>query len=152
CASLGSAGECYALRNFFLAKRPDEALEAWLRYVAVALSHSDGAGIVRVLEPCFLLETGTPTHGTAAETLIYMLGKIGATDAALSATTALVRNEWSPPAGWRDLIVRALGTPSEELAREQQRDAVPAPPTQRAPTVPSGRIVSFGNQRFGFIQ
>lgn len=151
-AGAGSAIECYALRSYFLVRRPDEAREAWLRYITVALSYSDGTGMVRVLEPYFSLEQGSPPQEAAAETLIYVLGQIGATDAALSATLALVRGEAFPPDGWRDLIMRALAAPSEELAREQERDAVPSPSSRRTPSVPSGRIVSFGNQRFGFIE
>jgi tetratricopeptide (TPR) repeat protein len=152
CASVGSAIECYALRNYFLVKTPDEAQEAWLRYITVALSHSDGMGLVRVLETCLSLEVGTPPQEAAVETLIYLLGNISASDAAISATVSLIGKEALSSNAWRDLILRALGTPSEELAREQELDTLPSPSTPIVSTVPRGTIVSFGNQRFGFIE
>lgn len=150
-ATAGSATECYALRNYLLVKRPDEAWDAWLRYFALAVSHSDATGMVRVLERCFSLEPGSPPREAAGETLVYVYGVIGAPDAAQSATAVLVRGEAFPPEGWRDLLRGILAAPSVELTQEEERATVPSPHPKKTPTVPSGTIASFGTQRFGFI-
>jgi len=152
CAGIGSATECYALRSYFLSKRPEEARDAWLRYIAIAIDHSDGTGIVEALKPCFAPPSGTPPSEAAAETLVYILGRIGAAEAASSATVALVRHQGFPPEGWADPITRALAQPSEALAREHELYSVPAPAPAAPAGVPIGRLVSFGNQRFGFIE
>ncbi|MCL6547198.1 MAG: hypothetical protein K6T61_18465, partial [Bryobacteraceae bacterium] len=45
-----------------------------------------------------------------------------------------------------------LPEPSPELVQEEERLSAPATRTRKSTAVPSGRISSFGNQRFGFIE
>lgn len=150
-ATAGAAVECYALRKCFLARRPAATDDAWLRYFAIALTYSDAKGMIQVLEACFELEPDNASRKVAAETLVFVLGHVGASEAAQAGAASLVRGEVSPVDGWRDLLRKAFSDPSPELVQEEERDTPPARRPTRIQNVPSGKIVSFGAQRFGFI-
>jgi tetratricopeptide (TPR) repeat protein len=152
-ATTAPALECYALRNYLLATQTEDAREAWLRYLALAIDHCDLSGLARLLEHGFSQAPGSAMWRMASETLIYLYGRIGEQSAAHRATMALLHGQAFPPEGWRDVLRKVLPEPSPDLVHEEERDAIPAkrPRKPTSTSAPSGRIVSFGNQRFGFI-
>jgi len=151
-AATGTAIECYALRNYLLATQADKVPGAWLRYLRVVADYPDPSGAVRILDRCFSQPTGGPPWEMAAETLIYLFERLGASDIAEESTRDLIREETFPPEGWRDLLSRSMPEADPEIAQEDARYVAPKEPPKSVPDVPCGRIESFGNQRFGFIE
>lgn len=154
-AATDSALECYALRNYLLMAEAADSWEAWLRYFSLAVTYSDASGIIEILDKCFSEEVVGSVREMAAETLVYICGRIEAIEVAQSTVAAIVSGEMCPPESWREAIRGRLTAPSDELAREEVRFGAISSRPPRAPSVPnipSGRIASFGNGRFGFIE
>lgn len=151
CSTTAPALECLALRNFLLTTSTEDVREAWLRYLVLAIDHADLSGLARLLEGCFSRDRGSVLWKMAAETLVYLLTKMGEHDAAQRATTALLRDESFPPEGWREILRKILPQPSPELVHEEGSQSAPAKRPRKVTAVPTGRISNFGSQRFGFI-
>ena len=159
-ASEDTAVECYALRRHFLRAPPVPDEDSWPRYIAVAMEHQDLRQTARIIrhwhgraETDFVLRRGL------CESAIYLLSHLEAEALALRAT-ALMQTSSELMPGWEDALEDSASPSAELVVAERRFGRPPAPasakgtppnsPT-RSPDVPSGRIVSFGNQRFGFI-
>jgi len=153
----GSGVECLSLRNFFLQASPEDAREAWFRYLAIALDHNDVAGLIRVFEKWFQQQEDNDLHTMLAESLVYAYCCLGEQDTAQEAVSSLINNEPFPPEGWRSILERANKSPSDELIEVEkefawlERKQTERDQPKRLPDVPRGSIASFGSQRFGFI-
>jgi hypothetical protein len=153
CSTSVSALECLALRDFLLTSSTDDVGEAWFRYVLLAIDHGDLSGLARVLERGFSRDRGSRLWNLAAETLVYILCETGEHELAQKSVTALLNGSSFPVEGWREILRRILPEPSFELVQEEQRLFAATPQAIRKPSlVPTGRITSFGSQRYGFIE
>jgi hypothetical protein len=152
CSTTMPALECLALRNYLLTTSTEDVREAWLRYLVLAIDHGDLSGLARLLEGCFSRDRESVLWNLAADTLVYLLSKTGEHDAAQKSTTALLHGECFPPEGWREILRKIVPEPSPVFVQEEERLSAPAKRPRRLSAVPTGRISSFGNQRFGFIE
>ena len=155
-----TAVECYALRKYFSMASPQHAKDAWFRYLAVATDHCDLGGIARVIrrwseQP----EVELDLRRVLSESAIYLLSSIGSQELALEVAANLEDAARGLPSGWQDEFGRRA-SPSKELLAAENEFAEPSVPLSPAKQpirpgegdrVQHGRIVSFGNQRFGFI-
>ena len=155
-----TAVECYALRRHFLRTPPVPDEDPWPRYVAVAMEHHDLRQTARIIHHWHgRTEADVALCRLLRESVIYLLSHLETEALALRAT-ALVQTSSKLPPGWEDAF-NDTASPSAELFAAERRFDRPPPPTPdrespphspaRNTDVPSGRIVSFGNQRFGFI-
>ena len=155
-----TAVECYALRRFLNFIPPHHANEAWFRYLAVTTDHRDLRQLTQIiLHWSEQKEVDSNLNKLLSESVIYLLSSYGAESLALEGATNLVYATEEFPQGWQDEFDRRV-SPSEELLTVERefsrRSAQPLPATKpvlpkKETQVPHGRIVSFGNQRFGFI-
>ena len=155
-----TAVECYALRKYFSMASPQHAKDAWFRYLAVATDHCDLGGIARVIrrwseQP----EVELDLRRVLSESAIYLLSSIGSRELALEVAANLEDAARGLPSGWQDEFERRASPSKELLAAENEfvEPSVPLSPAKQlirpkeGDRVQHGRIVSFGNQRFGFI-
>lgn len=98
-AASGSALECLALRNYLLLPSQEELGDAWFRYFAVALDHSDVVGIIQLLDRYLGESASNAARELASESLIYVYGRFGTSDAPDAASAALVGGAPFPPEG-----------------------------------------------------
>ena len=155
-----TAIECYALRRYFNLTSPHNAKDAWFRYLATTTDHRDFRQLARVILHWFdQEELDINRNKFLSESILYLLSSFGAKTLALEAATSLAQTAEGLPQGWEDEFDRQA-SPSEELIAVENEFTKRAfrPPPATQPTrprggiqVPQGRIVSFGNQRFGFI-
>lgn len=167
-ATTTPAVECYALRNYLLSTQTPDVREAWYRYLGLAIDKGDSSGLTRVLERGFSQPEDGHMRQLAGDSLIYVYSRLGEQANARQATTALLQRQPFPPDGWRDVLSKVFPAPSTDLEREEARDSIPVPPDEEpiSPPTPtlalpakkpisasaqSGRITSFGSQKFGFI-
>ena len=159
-ADKDTAIECYALRRFLSLTPPHHANEAWYRYLAVATDHRDLRQLAQIiLHWSEQKEVDSNLNKLLSESVIYLLLSSGTESLALEAAASLVHVAEELPQGWQDEFDRQASPSEELLAVESEfarRSVQPPPATQpvlpkREVQVPHGRIVSFGNQRFGFI-
>ena len=155
-----TAVECYALRRYFNLVSPKDAEETWFRYLAVAVDHEDLRRVAQIIlywseQQKSDLDTGR----LLSESVIYLSSSSGAESLALETATNLVHSVEGLPTRWQDEFDRRASPSEELLAVESEFDrlfarisssAQPAR-SKMVAQVPHGRIVSFGNQRFGFI-
>ena len=159
-ADTETAVECYALRRFLSLVPPHHANEAWFRYLAVATDHRD----LRQLAQIILYwsekdKADSNLNKLLSESVIYMLLSSGTRSIALEAVASLVHVAEELPQGWQDEFNRRASPSDALLAVESEfsrRSVRTSPATQPVlpkgkERVPYGRIASFGNQRFGFI-
>ena len=156
-----SALQCYALRCYFRLAPPARGEDPWFRYLAVALDHHDlhnAAQIIRHWQE--RSETATDVRRLLSESVIYLLSRLEADAFAMRAATILVQGPANLPPDWEEVLVNGVSCSDELLAAEGRfvRPATPTPAAAAVPVplyadddTPTGRIVSFGNQRFGFI-
>ena len=157
-----SALQCYALRRYFRLAPPTRGEDPWFRYLAVALEHCDlrnAAQIIRHWQE--ELETATEVRRLLSESVIYLLSRLEADALAMRAANTLVRSSANLSPDWEEALVNGAPCSDELLATEERfvRPTVPTPAAAAGPVsplyandgTPSGRIASFGNQRFGFI-
>ena len=155
-----TAVECYALRRHFLRTplAPDE--DQWPRYIAVAMEHHDLRQTARIIRHWYgRADADAALRRVLCESAIYLLSHLETEALALRAT-ALMQTSSELLPGWEDAFDNSASL-SAELVAAEGRFARPAavmpdgrsPPHSpaRSTDFPSGRIVSFGNQRFGFI-
>ena len=155
-----TAVECYALRRHFLRTPPVPDEDPWPRYIAVAMEHHDLRQTVRIIRHWYgRAEADAVLRRVLCESAIYLLSQLKTEALALRATALMqTSSEFLP--GWEDAFDNSASL-SAELVAAERRFARPAavmsdgrPPSHspaRSTDFPSGRIVSFGNQRFGFI-
>ncbi len=151
-AATGTALECYALRNYFLVTQIDKNHDAWLRYLRIITDYPDPSGIVRILEQCLSRPGGDSSRERAAETLIYLLWSLESPESSEKATRSFLRGEAFHPEEWRNTLLDSMPVTDPNIAQEEVHDLAPQEPSKKLPSVPSGRIVSFGSQGFGFIE
>ena len=151
-AAAESALECHALKHLLLLTVPHHDHDCWLRYLSLSFAYSDARGMIGVMEKCFSQEMNSSIHEMATEALIYVYGRIGAEDAAQSATIALINGRSPIQEGWRIPFENRFSLQSPELLLEEKRHANEKLVPKKTSAVPSGRIVAFNSQRFGFIE
>ena len=155
-----TAVECYALRRHFLRTLPVPDEDPWPRYIAVAMEHHDLRQTARIIRHWYgRAEADAALRRVLCESAIYLLSHLETEALALRAT-ALMQTSSELLPGWEDAFDNSASL-SAELVAAEGRFARPAavmpdgrsPPHSpaRSTDFPSGRIVSFGNQRFGFI-
>ena len=155
-----TAVECYALRRFLSLTPPHHANEAWLRYLAVATDHRDLRQLAQII--LHWSEQGkvdSSLNKLLSESVIYLLLSSGTKSIALEAAASLAHVAEELPQGWQDEFNRHASPSDAPLAVESEfsrRSVRISPATQSVlpkgrERVPHGRIASFGNQRFGFI-
>ena len=160
-AQENTALQCYALRRYFRVAPPAPAEDSWFRYLAAAIEHCDLRRVAQVIRHWH----GQPATGPhlcrlLSESVVYLLSRRNAAALAVTTAAALVRQPLELPSDWEEQISDGTSPSAELLAAERRfvRPSGPAP----APTAPvrastpddaplTGRIVSFGNKRFGFI-
>ena len=155
-----TAVECYALRRHFLRTPPAPDQDPWPRYLSVAIEHHDLRQTARIIHHWRgRAEADTALRRVLFESAVYLLSHLEAEALALR-TTALMQNSSELMPGWEDAFEDSASPSAELVAAERRFDRPPAPTLDKgvpahspagSPDVPSGRIVSFGNQRFGFI-
>ena len=155
-----TAVECYALRRHFLRAPPVPDEEPWPRYIAVAIEHHDLRQTARIIRHWHgRADADAALRRGLCESAIYLLSHLEAEALALRAT-ALMQTSSELLPGWEDEFDGSASLSAELVAAERRFDRPPAPTPDRGPPshssarstdIPSGRIVSFGNQRFGFI-
>ena len=161
-ADQDTAVQCYALRSYFRLTPPSPSDDAWFRYLAVVMEHHDLKGAAQVIRRWHEERDHDPAaRRVLCESAIYLLSLSKADALAVGTAASLARGATDLPAGW-DEKIGGDASPSEELlAVERRFDRRPAPnavadrptrPDDGSNGVPHGRIVSFGNQRFGFIE
>ncbi|MDE0460628.1 MAG: AAA family ATPase [Chromatiales bacterium] len=163
--TLAAAGEdtsveCYALRRHFLRTPPVPGEDPWPRYIAVAMEHHDLRQTARIIRHWHgQAEADATLRRLLCESVIYLLFHLEA-EALVLRATALMQTSSELPPGWVDAFDDSASPSAELVAAERRFDRPPAPTPDRespphspagSPDVPSGRIVSFGNLRFGFI-
>ena len=152
--------ECYALRRYFNLTSPHHAKDVWFRYLATAIDHRDFRQLARVVLHWSNQEgVDIDRNQFLSESVLYLLSSFGAEALALEVAANLAQTVEGLPHGWEDEF-NLRASPSEELSaieNEFTKRAV-RPPLATQPArprggiqVPHGRIVSFGSQRFGFI-
>ena len=155
-----TAVECYALRRHFLRTPPVPDEDPWPRYIAVAMEHHDLRRTARIVRHWYgRAEADAALRRVLCESTIYLLSHLETEALALRAT-ALMQTSSELLPGWEDAFDNGASL-SAELVAAERRFARPAAATPdgrlpphspaRSTDFPSGRIVSFGNQRFGFI-
>ena len=164
-ALAAAAGEdtavgCYVLRRHFLRAPPAPDADPWPRYLAVAMKHHDLRQTARIIRHWHgQAEADAALRRLLCESVIYLLSHLEAEALALRAT-ALMQTSSELLPGWEDAFDDSASPSAELVAVERRFDRPPAPAPDRespphspagSPDVPSGRIVSFGNLRFGFI-
>lgn len=160
-AGRDSAVECCALRRYFHLTPPLQADDAWFRYLAVAVEHHDQRGVARIVRHWHEQRAGdSGALRTLRESVVHLLSLSKADTLALQVTAGGVHGAADLPPGW-DAAFENDTSSSEELLAVERRfvrpavgrssDTQPISPADGADGVPHGRIVSFGNQRFGFI-
>ena len=152
--------ECYALRRYFLRSPPVPDEDPWPRYIAVAMAHHDLRQTARIIRHWHgRAEADTALRRVLCESVIYLLSHLETETPALRATTLMQTSSELLP-GWEDEFHDSASLSVELVAAERRFDRPPAPTPNRGPPppssaritdIPSGRIISFGNQRFGFI-
>ncbi len=152
--------ECYALRRHFLRAPPAPDSELWPRYLAVAMKHHDLRQTARIIRHWHgRAEDDAALRRALCESVIYLLSHLEAEALVLRATALMQASSELPP-GWEDAFDDSASPSVELVAAERRFDQPPAQISDKgapahspagSPDVPSGRIVSFGNQRFGFI-
>lgn len=155
-----TAVECYALRKYFSIASPQHAEDAWFRYLAVATDHCDLGGIARIIQRWSEQpDVELALTRVLSESAIYLLSSIGSRKLALEVAANLENMARGLPSAWQDEFERR-SSPSRELLAAENEFAEPSipPSSAKQPIRPKerdrvqhGRIVSFGNQRFGFI-
>lgn len=156
-----SAVECYALRRYFGLTPPNRMKEGWFRFLAVAIDNHDQSSASRVIHYwCEHEEADDDLIRLLSESAVYLLS-IESEPLALETTASLVYDEAGLPQGWEEIFNRRAPLSENLLKVESEftrRNVLPATPTPARPTrskgadrIPHGRIMSFGNQRFGFI-
>ena len=155
-----TAVECYALRRYFSLMPPQRAKDAWFRYLSVAVDHGDLRRVAQVIHDWSeQKERDIDLDRLLAESLVYLLSSSGSESLATQAAANLVHAAGKLPQRWKEEFDQG-SFPSEKLldvAREfTQRQVRSRPAAQTLHSkggdhVQLGRIVSFGNQRFGFI-
>lgn len=155
-----TAVECYALRRYFNLISPKDAKETWFRYLAVAVDHEDLRQVSKIiLYWSEQRETDLDLNRLLSESVIYLSSSSGTESLALETATNLIHSVEGLPTKWQDGFDRCA-PPSEELfAVENEFDrffahispSIQSTQSKMATQVPHGRIVSFGSQRFGFI-
>lgn len=164
-ADQDTAVQCYALRRYFRLTPPSHAGDAWFRYLAVAIEHHDLKSVVRAIRQWYEERGGDPaTKRVLCESGLYLLSLSKADTLAMRTAASLARGAAELPSGWEEEIGGNASSSAELLAIERRFDQRPAPnaavasaarpiaPDDGNNGVPHGRIVSFGNQRFGFIE
>lgn len=153
-AGENTAIECYALRRYFRLT-PPEADDAWFRYLAVAIEHRDLRRAAKVVRHwCERQDQEVDANRLLLESAIYMLSLSDGETSAMQATAAIVHGSSELPSEWHKEF-DGVSSSEKLLAVEARFDR----PTAAAPTdidepdsgAPRGRIASFINQRFGFI-
>jgi len=154
-----TALQCYALRRYFAATAPHQAQEAWFRYLSIAVEHGDQRGLAQIMRDWSTRkDSGDNLHRFLSESLIYLTSKDDER-LALQATANLVHEQGTFPNGWEEAFTRGGPCSTDLLDVERAFTPPQVVPTsaaqlvrpKAADAVPHGRIVSFGNQRFGFI-
>ena len=156
-----TAVECYALRRHFLRTPPTPDEDSWSRYIAVAMEHHDLRQTARIIRHWHKrTEADAALRRVLCESVIYLLSHLE-TEALALRVTALMHTSSELLPGWEDAFDNSASPSAELVAAEQRfdRPVVPTPgreslahSSERNIDVPTGRIVSFGNQRFGFIK
>ena len=159
-AGEGTAVECYALRRHFLQTPPVPDDDPWPRYIALAMEHHDLRQAARIIRHWHgRAEADAALRRVLCESVIYLLSHLETEALALRAT-ALMQTSSELLPGWEDEFDGSASLSAELVAAERRfarppaatrdRSSLPRSPA-RSTDIPSGRIVSFGNQRFGFI-
>ena len=157
-----TAVECYVLRRHFLRAPPAYLMQ--IRgpdIIAVAMKHHDLRQTARIIRHWHgQAEADAALRRGLCESVIYLLSQLEAEALALRAT-ALMRTSSELPPGWEDAFDDSASPSAELVAAERRFDRPPTPTPDRgspphfarrkSPMCRSGRIVSFGNLRFGFI-
>ena len=156
-----SALQCYALRRHFRLVPPAPDADRWFRYLAVAIDHDDLRPAAEIISHWHAHPATDPDiRRLLSESTIYLLSRRGAEALALTAAMALAQHSLELPPDWEERLANAVSSSPELLAVEQR---FVRPPTSAPPPAPAahrsapdngpltGRVVSFGNQRFGFI-
>lgn len=156
-----TAVECYALRRYFTLAPPQQANDAWFRYLAVAIKHHDLRRTAQVIqEASEQQKEDANVNRLLSESVIYLLSTSSSETLALRASASLVHGAGELPSGWENEFDRSPALSQEVLDVEHRLTRpsgriLPTPqplrPKESNP-VPHGRITSFGNQGFGFIQ
>ena len=153
--------QCYALRRRFRLVPPVRAEDAWFRYLGTAMEHGDLRHAAQAVRHWHEQPTTAPdTRCLLSESVLYLLSSLEANAIAMRAAAAQLRDPAELPADWEDGFTNSP-SPSEALRAAEDRFVRHGTPEGAASTsVPvlevnngslTGRIVSFGNQRFGFI-
>ena len=155
-----TAIECYALRGYFSLTPPQQAKDAWFRYLSVAVDHGDLRRVAQVIHDWFeQKDEDTDLDRLLSESLIYLLSSSGSESLATQVAANLVHASGKLPPRWKEEFDHG-SSPSEKLLNVEreftQRQVRSKPAAQTLHSnggdhVQLGRIVSFGNQRFGFI-
>ena len=155
-----SAIECYALRRFLSLTPPHHANEAWLRYLATVIDHRDLRQLTQIiLKWSEQMERDLDLNKLLSESVIYLLSSFKAESLALAGAADLVHATKELPQGWQDEFdcqaspsAGLLAVESEFARRSAQNSLLKQPALPKKESqIPYGNIVSFGNQRFGFI-
>ena len=160
-AGENTALQCYALRRHFRLTPPSRADDPWFRYLAVAIEHHDLRDTAHIIrhwhgQP----QTDPGARRVLCHSVIYLLSRVDAETPAMRGAAALASGTAELPPDWVEEFTNGASSSDALLAAERRFVRPPAPtPTAARPVRPpdenngssTGRIVSFGNQRFGFI-
>ena len=159
-AGSDTALECYALRRCFNLTPPSPEMDAWYRYLTVAIAHHDLHGVAQTIQHWSEQQgTDTDLKRLLTESLAYLLSASGAKSFALEIAANSIQAVGELPSGWKSELERTSHPSEELLAVENEFDRISirspgaAKPhrSDESDDVPHGHITSFGNQRFGFV-
>ncbi len=153
-----TAMECYALRRYFLLTPPMPADDKWFRYLAVAIEHHDLRNTAHIIRQWHgHAETDPDVRRLLCQSVVYLLARLGVDALAMRAATLVQTAEL--PLEWEEEFDST--SLSDELIAAEQRFVLPPAPVsaiaspvrhrEESNDTPQGRITTFINQRFGFI-
>ena len=152
--------QCYALRRLFRLVPPVSAEDAWFRYLGVAIGHHDLRNTAQVIQHWHEQPATAPDiQGLLSDSVIYLLSALGVNALVVHGAAAQLHSPAALPSGWEHEFTNSA-SPSDAILAAERRFVHPDAPARASTPVRvldkdddsrTGRVTSFGNQRFGFI-